>query len=166
MKWEDHYWHTVPCQKARIEEIVRRAKGKVLDVGCNEGFLTQALIEKGLEVISVDIDDKVITKAKELFNIDVIKTDANALPFEDGSFDLVIGGEILEHLVNPGIGLSEIFRVSKGRVIISLPVGEYWLGCNEHKWQIEGMTVEHDQGLLQKIDKQLLILEFIKRGTK
>lgn len=163
MNWHDHYWYTVPCAKARIEEIVRRAQGKVLDVGCNEGFLTQALLEKGLEVVSIDIDDKVIAKAKELFNIDAIKTDVNTLPFENESFDLVIGGEILEHMIDPGKALSEMFRVSKGRVIISLPIGEYWLGCDDHKWQIEGMTVEHDQGLLQKIDKQLLILEFIRK---
>lgn len=163
MQWRNHYWYGVPCQKARIEEIVRRAKGKILDIGCNEGFLSQALKEKELEVVSIDKDDKVIAKAKELFDIDAIKTDANILPFDDESFDLVIGGEILEHTINPGIVFSEMFRVSKGRVIISLPIGEYWLGCQDHKWQIEGMTVEHDQGLPQKIDKQFLILEFIKR---
>jgi len=163
--WKEHSWYNVPVTRARIEEIVRRTKGnlKVLEAGCNEGFVSQALIEAGCQVTSVDNDPTIVSLAKELFNIDVILADINKLPFEDNSFDLAIGGEILEHIDNPGKGLSELFRVSKDKVIISLPVGEYWLGEKSHKWQIEGITIEHDRGDLQKIDKQIVVLEFTKR---
>lgn len=167
MTWKDHYWYTVPCARARIEEIVRRAKGAytVLDAGCNEGFLSQALVEAGFHVTSVDLDDDCIAKAKEMFGIVVLKADVNDLPFTDNWFDLVIAGELLEHLSNPGKGLSELFRVSKGRVILSLPIGEYWLGCQDHKWQIDSAIIEHDQGSCEQLIKKISILEFRKRNN-
>ncbi|MBI4708239.1 MAG: class I SAM-dependent methyltransferase [Candidatus Omnitrophica bacterium] len=165
IKWKQHYWHTVSCARERINEIVRRAQGakNVLDAGCNEGFLSQALKESGLKVTSIDIEDKEILKAKEIFGIDAVKADINKLPFSDGEFDLVIGGEVLEHLVNPGKGLSELFRVSSDRVIISLPIGEYWLGCSEHLWQIDTTVIEHDQGIKEELIKKILVMEFKKR---
>jgi len=164
-KWKDHYWYGVPCARARVEEIVNRAKPayKVLDAGCNEGFLSQALNEAGFHVTSIDINDEAISKAKEYFNIDVIKADVNDLPFLDNEFDLVVAGELLEHLMNPGKGLSELFRVSNDRVILSLPIGEYWLGCPEHLWQIDTTVIEHDQGTKDILDKKILVMEFTKR---
>lgn len=165
MKWSEHYWHSVPCVRARIEDIVRRAKGaaKVLEVGCNEGFLSQALIEAGFEVISVDVDPVMIRKSKENFGIDVVQADVNALPFQDGSFDLVIGGEILEHLDNPGKGLSELFRVSSDRVLITLPIGTYWLGEPTHRWWIDMDVIDHDDPAVNNMVKKLTVIEFNKR---
>ena len=166
--WAQHYWHSVPCQKVRIEEIVKRVNGKdkkILEAGCNEGFLSQALIESGCNVTSVDNNPKMIKSAMLQFGIEVIQADINKLPFADESFDIAIGGEVLEHIDNPGIGLSELFRVSREHVIISLPLGPYWLGEKTHKWQIEGINVEHDNGILTHLDKTIIILEFIKRGA-
>lgn len=164
-QWKDHYWFGVPCARARIEEIVKRAKGsyKVLDVGCNDGFLSQALKEAGFHVTSVDNDKREIEKAKINFGIEAINANVENLPFMDGEFDLVIAGELLEHLVNPGKGLSEIFRVAQKRVILSLPIGAYWLGCQTHKWEIGSTIIEHDHGHKTILDKKLIVLEFIKR---
>lgn len=165
IKAKEHYWFTVPVARARIEDIIRRAKGSytVLEVGCNEGFLSQALIEEGHHVTSVDNNPEVIKKAKEMFGITVIEGDVCDLPFVDNQFDLVIGGELLEHLVNPGKGLSELFRVSKGRVIISLPIGAYWLGEPTHQWQIDASVIEHNQGFIDELVKKVLVIEFNKR---
>ena len=169
--WKEHYWFGVPCTKARVNEIVRMARPEqgaqvtVLEAGCNEGFLSQALIESGCNVTSVDNNPKMIKSAMLQFGIEVIQADINKLPFADESFDIAIGGEVLEHIDNPGIGLSELFRVSREHVIISLPLGPYWLGEKTHKWQIEGINVEHDNGILTHLDKTIIILEFIKRGA-
>ena len=165
MQWKNHYWYGIPCARTRVEEIVRRAKPaySVLDAGCNEGFLSQALIEAGFKVTSADISDEAIGKAKEFFGIEVIKADVNALPFKDNEFDLVVAGELLEHLANPGKGLSELFRVSRDRVILSLPIGGYWLGCNEHLWQIDTTIIEHDHGIKDHLEKKIIVMEFKKR---
>jgi SAM-dependent methyltransferase len=165
MQWKDHYWYGINCARTRVEEIVRRAKPaySVLDAGCNDGFLSQALIEAGFKVTSVDLSDVAIGKAKEQFGIEVIKADVNKLPFADNEFDVTIAGELLEHLPNPGMGLAELFRVSRDRVIISLPIGAYWLGCNEHLWQINATVIEHDHGIKDNLEKKIIVMEFKKR---
>jgi ubiquinone/menaquinone biosynthesis C-methylase UbiE len=165
MQWKDHYWYGINCARERINELVRRAKPaySVLDAGCNDGFLSQALIEAGFKVTSVDISDEAIAKAKEQFGIEVIKADVNKLPFEDNEFDVAIAGELLEHLPNPGMGLAELFRVSRDRVILSLPIGAYWLGCPEHLWQIDTTVIEHDQGIKDYLEKKIIVMEFKKR---
>jgi 2-polyprenyl-3-methyl-5-hydroxy-6-metoxy-1,4-benzoquinol methylase len=166
--WKEHYWHTVNCSRARIEEIVRRAKASgaktVLECGCNEGFLSQALIEAGLQVTSIDKDAVQIGKAKELFGIDALQADvAHLNMFKDETFDLVVGGELLEHIDNPGAGLKEMFRVARGRVIISLPIGKYWLGEASHKWMIDASIIEHDLGTIEELAKKIFVIEFIKK---
>jgi 2-polyprenyl-3-methyl-5-hydroxy-6-metoxy-1,4-benzoquinol methylase len=166
MLWKDHYWHSVTVTRTRVEEIVRRVGTgmTVLDAGCNEGFLSQALVEAGNNVFSVDNDPEMIGKAKEIFGITALQADiTERLPFPDGFFDVAVGGEVLEHLSNPGLGLSELFRVSKGRVIVSIPIGSYWLGEATHKWCIEGTVIEHDQGTKDELVKKVLVLEFKKR---
>jgi hypothetical protein len=56
-----------------------------------------------------------------------------------------------------------MFRVSKGRVILSLPIGEYWLGEPNHKWQIDATLIEHDHGAIEELIKMILVVEFNKR---
>ena len=166
MKWADHYWYKIPCVKARIEEIVRRVDGKgktVLEAGCNEGFLSQALIEAGCWVTSVDNDAERINDTEKMFGIKAIKADLNFLPFRNETFDIAVGGEVLEHFNNPGLGLKELLRVSRKKVVISLPLGTYWLGESAHQWSIEAAAIEHDQGIVTNHDKELIVIEFKKR---
>ena len=46
-------------------------------------------------------------------------------PFEDGEFDYVIASHVLEHVPNPEIFMSEIYRVSKGRGYLEFPLPPY-----------------------------------------
>jgi SAM-dependent methyltransferase len=163
--WKEHYWYTIPCARVRIEEIVRRARGSytILECGCNEGFLAAALREEGFHVTAIDKDPAEVFKANEFFGLGAQVADVNELPYLDNQFDLVIGGELLEHLDNPGKGLAEMFRVSNSRVILSLPIGEYWLGEKSHKWQIDSTIIEHDHGAREELIKTITILEFKKR---
>lgn len=164
--WQDFSHARVPVVKARCEDVVRRAYGRTLEVGCNEGFLAKALMEKGLEVVAVDCNDVAIKQAKDNFGIDVVKAFAEKLPFADGEFDTVIGAEILEHTQNPGLALAELFRVSKGHVILTLPIGDYWLGEPTHYWGIDGALVHHlpdRDGAIEHFDKHVFVIEFDRR---
>lgn len=162
--WRDFVHCQVPIVKARVEDIVRRVSGpRVLEVGCNEGWVAKAIQEeRGFDVVAVDNRDQAIGQTMEYFGIRAIKADANKLPFEDASFDCVVGGEILEHLPNPGIGLSEMFRVSRGHVILTLPIGRYWNDELTHAWQINGSMVEHERGEKMAFFKHTFVFEFRK----
>lgn len=160
--WREFSHCQVPVVKARVEDIVRRVSGpRVLEVGCNEGWVAKAIAEeRGFEVVAVDNRDQAIADCKSYFGIDAIKADVYALPFKDGEFDCVVGGEILEHLENPGKGLAELFRVAKSHVILTLPIGRYWNDEVTHAWQINGTVVEHDSGAGVSLIKHNFVFEF------
>lgn len=160
--WREFVHCKVPVVMARVEEIVRRVSGpRVLEVGCNEGFVARAIEEeRGFEVVAVDSREEAVNTARSLFGLDAVQASVYELPFKDGAFDCVVGGEILEHLENPGSGLSEMFRVSKGHVVLTLPFGRYWNDELSHAWQINGSMVDHDGGWMHNFFKNALVFEF------
>lgn len=164
--WKKHSWYGVPVMKARIEEVVKLVNGKgksVLEIGCNEGFLSKALQEDGCFVTAADYSEEQIGKAKEMFNIEAVKADINNLPFDDRSFDIAVSGETLEHVQNPFRALQELFRVAREKVVITIPIGEYWMGEITHQWEIHGEFLDHDSAEVQRMEKNILVLCFIRR---
>lgn len=102
---------------------------RVLDLGCRDGSLTQYYIV-GNTVTGVDIDPRALTLAQERLGISTLCLDLNCaqLPFADVSFEVIIAGELLEHLVNPVGVVHEIQRVlvPGGAFIGSVPNSFHW----------------------------------------
>ena len=73
---------------------------EVLEVGCNLGYGSRFLAASGFEVTAIDNDIEVIEEARRCSSPGIRFTEADAarLPFEERSFDTVIGLQILEHL--------------------------------------------------------------------
>lgn len=95
-----------------------------LDIGCRDGYWSDVLKKKGYKVKSLDIEPHYEGALKH----DVEK----GLPFKDKTFDLVWCTEVLEHLRNPQILISEIDRVTNkgGVAVLTTPNsswGAYWL---------------------------------------
>jgi len=87
---------------------------EVLDLGCRDGTLTRHYAE-GNHVTGMDIDGNALEKAREELGIRTMQSDiGQPLPFPDGSFDVVVMAEILEHLPYPRLILPEAMRVLKG----------------------------------------------------
>jgi SAM-dependent methyltransferase len=93
----------------------------ILDVGCGPGSITielAALVPQG-RIVGLDFVGSVLTQAREtaaakgLKNIEFQELDANALPFEDGAFDIVFCHQVLHHVADPSGILREMRRVSK-----------------------------------------------------
>jgi ubiquinone/menaquinone biosynthesis C-methylase UbiE len=161
--WKEHYWYTVPVMKARIEKIIELTQPegkKILEVGCNEGFVSKALMENGGLVTPVDYDPAMCKKANDIFGLDVVQGNIMELPFEDQSFDVALGCEVLEHISNPFKGLSELFRVAREKVVITVPVGEYWAGEVTHQWMLFGGFINHNNVEIYSAEKDILILCF------
>ena len=95
----------------------------VLDLGCRTGALTQHYAE-GNNVVGVDVDRVALETAEERLGIDTVWADAESdLPFRDSSFDVVVAGELLEHLADPARAVANVRRVLKpgGRFVGSVP---------------------------------------------
>ena len=165
--WTKHYWYSVPVMRKRIETIIELVapQGKsIIEVGCNEGFVSKALLENGAaRVVPVDYDPEMVAKSRDIFDIETIQGNINQLPFADGKFDVAVGCEVLEHIYNPFKGLAELFRVAKEKVVITVPVGEYWLGEKTHQWELGGRFIQHDTVQVYQADKDILVLCFTRR---
>lgn len=93
----------------------------VLDLGCRDGTLTKHFL-KGNRVTGVDIDAKLLAKASKLG----VKTKHLDL-YENWNFkqkfDVVVAGEVLEHLYHPERIVAKAARVlsNDGMMLVSVP---------------------------------------------
>ena len=111
-----------PERTALFRRYVGGPGRRVLDVGCRAGALTRAYLE-GNEVVGVDVDREALAEAAKL-GIETVWADAQRrLPFDDESFDVVVAGEVLEHLAAPRAFLDEALRVLRpgGTLVGSVP---------------------------------------------
>lgn len=84
----------------------------LLDVACGLGRLLQAAKETGCSISGVDISSVAVEKTKKLFpNDDIRVANAEALPFETGSFSAVSCLGSLERMIDLSAVLDELHRV-------------------------------------------------------
>jgi len=98
-------------------------ENKVLDLGCYDGSLGKLLIENKNDVYGIDASEEALHIAKKN-GLKVKSGDLEKIiDFDDGYFDVVVAGEIIEHIVNTDFFIDEIKRVLKpnGVLILSTP---------------------------------------------
>ncbi|HEY7178524.1 MAG TPA: class I SAM-dependent methyltransferase [Gaiella sp.] len=103
--------------------------GRVLDVGCSSGYLAGPLVEAGATVVGVELDPLAAEQARG-FCEDVVVGDVESveLPFEPGSFDVVLCGDVVEHLRLPGPTLARLRPLlrPRGRLVLTTPNVANW----------------------------------------
>ena len=86
----------------------------VLDLGCNTGYGTKILSKSAKRVIGVDVSKEAILAAQRQYGsvgIDFQLIDGKQLPFDDDKFDVIIGCQVIEHIVDYNVYLNELKRV-------------------------------------------------------
>ena len=85
---------------------------RVLDVATGPGYAAAAAQARGASVVGVDVAVAMVELAGSQHpEIDFRVADAEALPFEDGSFDAVVSNFIVPHLGRPEQAVGELARV-------------------------------------------------------
>jgi len=102
---------------AYLSEIDFPAEARVVEVGCGPGPVSRALAARpGIgEVVGVDPSPIFLSKGRDLAqgipNITFVEGDARTLPFDGGSFDVVIFHTTLCHIPKPELALADARRV-------------------------------------------------------
>jgi SAM-dependent methyltransferase len=114
----------------RIRRLVAAAHltgtERVLDIATGPGYIAEAFAGAAREVVGVDLTDAMLAIAKErtrergVANVSFRAADAQNLPFENGSFDVVVCRLALHHLLKPLQVLGEMVRVCRtgGTVVV------------------------------------------------
>ena len=124
---------------------------RVLDLGCGVGYGTDIIARTAAAVIGIDSSQQALEHAASHYmstRASYAAAQAQALPFRDRTFDVVVAFEVIEHLVEWRSMLSEVSRVLKpeGRFLVSTPNRLYYsqsrqsLGPNpfhEHEFEYE-----------------------------
>jgi SAM-dependent methyltransferase len=102
---------TYKVDLTRNHPSVRRARS-ILDVGCGDGYILHHLEKRDRRLCGVDVSrDGVAKAAARGFDARVVDLENEPLPFDSGSFDVVLCYDVLEHLFSPERVLSEIYRL-------------------------------------------------------
>jgi 2-polyprenyl-3-methyl-5-hydroxy-6-metoxy-1,4-benzoquinol methylase len=154
----------------RYRFAVPFATGKrVLDVACGEGYGAAALSRHGAaSVVGVDISPETCAHARSKYGVDVRCGDATHLPFQDGSFDVVVSFETIEHLSDPAAFLRECSRVltAGGRLVLSTPNGPvYRQHCPDNPYHCAEMTLREFTATVSTVFPAYVAYGQILKGT-
>ena len=101
---------------------------RVLDVGCGPGVLTRVLVERvGAEAVNaVDPSAPFVEATRDrLPGVDVRQAVAEALPFEDDTFDAALAQLVVHFMTDPVAGLREMARVTRPGGIVAASVWDH-----------------------------------------
>lgn len=107
-------------EQGKLLKIIGDLNGKkVLDVGAGTGRIPDLLKEKNkfpktADITAIDISEEMLKILKKKHpSIKVIHSNAECLPFEDESFDIIIAAFFIVHLKDPQKFFDEVYRVLK-----------------------------------------------------
>jgi len=87
------------------------------DIGCGTGFITEGLVQRGLEVIAVDGSQAMLSEMKQKFagqdSIDYRLGEAGSLPIQDETVDYAFANMYLHHVELPPEAIKEMARILK-----------------------------------------------------
>lgn len=105
------------CYPYVINELSKIEFETILDLGCGTGSVLSLLLEQksSVHAFGLDLSDEMLAVAKQKLGeeVELMQGDAERLPYEDNSFEVVICIESFHHYPNPSKALDEVYRVLK-----------------------------------------------------
>jgi 2-polyprenyl-3-methyl-5-hydroxy-6-metoxy-1,4-benzoquinol methylase len=127
-RWVELEGNQLAAGETNVEKVARffPVEGRdVLDVGCQWGATCVALARAGARAAGIDVEDDLIEGARiraseQGVDVDYRRGEAEAIPFPDASFDVVILHDVMEHVRSHRETIADIARVLR-------PGGGLWL---------------------------------------
>jgi 2-polyprenyl-6-hydroxyphenyl methylase / 3-demethylubiquinone-9 3-methyltransferase len=141
----------------------------LLDVACGGGLLAPHLAGLGYWHIGIDLSPTALASAGE-HGVTAVRGDVTRLPFRDEAFDVVVAGEILEHVTDLAGVIAEACRVLRvGGTLVIDTIASTWWGRFSSITVGERMPAGppprlHDGSLF--IDRDQLVAEAARHGVR
>lgn len=131
-------------ERWRIKYLIKQINLKnitVADIGCKTTYLKDKIEQQGNKCVSIDINP---VKGVIYGNVENLK-------YPDNHFDVVICSEVLEHLYNPIKAMGELKRVTKKKLIISIPYEPFFTIWRFMIWEFGHLWTIHPKILKKYI---------------
>jgi SAM-dependent methyltransferase len=120
---EENYWFR--RHEVVYERLADRCAGRdVLEAGCGEGYGADLIADVARRVIGLDYDESAVAHVRARYpRVDIRHGNLAELPLEDGSVDVVVNFQVIEHLWDQGQFVGECYRVLRpgGVLLMSTP---------------------------------------------
>lgn len=127
--WGEYHQHRHEMRYDKLAAATDRAcpdGGVVLDLGCGSALVADRIPRRDATYVGVDYGSHHIAYAKQKHDAEpkplrtvFARCDAEALPFANDAFDVVVWSEVIEHLMRPERATWEVARVLKpGGVLV------------------------------------------------
>lgn len=130
-----HWWYQ--GRRRVLERTIRRlglpAGARILDAGCGSGRNMVELARHGA-VTGIELSPTSVRLARERSVGDVVEGSVLDMPFEEGSFELTVSLDVIEHLSDDVAALGELRRVTApgGVLLVTVPAYQWlWSGHDE-----------------------------------
>jgi 2-polyprenyl-6-hydroxyphenyl methylase/3-demethylubiquinone-9 3-methyltransferase len=128
--------HWIAEARARLVPPAQRDGSLLLDLACGGGLLAPHLAGKGHRHVGLDLSPTALPLARK-HGVVPVRGDVLRLPFADEVADVVVAGEVLEHVTEPLQLLAEACRV--------LRPGRH-PGAGHHRGDLVGALLRRDGG--------------------
>lgn len=131
-----HWWYAE--RRALVRRLVAPlTPGRAVDIGCGSGGNTSVLRDLGWDVTGLEYSPAAAGLASRR-GLNVVRGDAQRLPFADGSVDLYMSTDMWEHIEDHETVAREAFRVLRpgGRALVAVP-------CSMTLWSGHDVALGH-----------------------
>lgn len=158
---EEHHWWFVARRRILLSLLERELRGRtdldVLDAGCGGGATMESLRRYG-RVRGMEYSGEAVAYNRERGR-DVVRGSIEALPFDDGSFDLALALDVIEHVPDDLRALEELFRVLRpgGSLLVTVPaLAMLWSAHDEANGHYRRYTVKELCGRVESAGFEVL----------
>jgi 2-polyprenyl-6-hydroxyphenyl methylase/3-demethylubiquinone-9 3-methyltransferase len=119
--------HWIAAARSRLVPPATRPGSVLLDLACGGGLLAPHVEGKGHRHVGLDLSAAALQQARD-HGVAVVRGDVLRLPFADEAADVVVAGEVLEHVAEPTDLVAEACRVLRagGTLVVDTIAATWW----------------------------------------
>jgi 2-polyprenyl-6-hydroxyphenyl methylase/3-demethylubiquinone-9 3-methyltransferase len=119
--------HWIAAARAALVPKADRAGALLVDVACGGGLMAPHVARRGYRHVGLDLSASALRVARA-HGASPLRADAAALPLPDGCADVVVAGEVLEHVTDLASVVREVCRVLRpaGLLVIDTIADTWW----------------------------------------